>query len=56
MILFAILSIMFLILLAVAIVTISIGGAAFAVVFGDLIVCAVFIVLIIKRLIRRKKK
>ena len=56
MILFTILAIMLLIVTGVAVVALGVGGAAFIVVFGDLIVCAVIIAFIIKRLIRRKKK
>lgn len=56
MILFMILAIMLLIVTAVAILVIGIGGGAFVVVFGDLIVCVVLIALIIKGLIRRKRK
>ena len=56
MILLTILAIIVAILLAIAIITISVGGAAFIVVFGDLIVCVVFIALIIRFMIRRKSK
>lgn len=56
MILFMILAIMLLIVTAVAILVIGIGGGAFVVVFGDLIVCVILIALIIKGLIRRKRK
>lgn len=56
MILFTILTIMLLVVAAVAVLAIGIGGGAFVVVFGDLIVCVVFIALIIRCLIRRKRK
>lgn len=56
MILLTILTIMALLLLAIAIVTLSVGGVAFIAVFGDLIVCVVFIALIIRFVIRRKSK
>ena len=44
MILFTILAIMALILIVSAVITIAVGGAAFTVVFADLIVCVVIIV------------
>ena len=56
MILFTILLIMILILVVVAIAVISIGGSAFLVIFGDLVVCIAILVFIMKRLIGRKKK
>lgn len=40
----------------IAVLTIAIGGSAFVVIFGDLIVCAVIIALIIKALFRKKNK
>ena len=56
MILFTILLIMILILAGVAIAVISIGGSAFLVIFGDLVVCIAILVFIMKRLIGRKRK
>lgn len=56
MILFTILLIMIAILAVVAIVVISVGGSAFVVIFGDLIVCIAIIVFIMKHLIGRKKR
>ena len=56
MILFTILLIMILILAVVAIAVISIGGSAFLVIFGDLVVCIAILVFIMKRLIGRKRK
>ena len=56
MILFTILLIMILILSVVAITVISVGGSAFLVIFGDLIVCIAIIVFIMKHLIERKKR
>lgn len=56
MILFTILLIMILILAVVAITVISVGGSAFLVIFGDLIVCIAIIVFIMKHLIERKKR
>lgn len=55
MILFIVLAIMALIVGAIAVVTLVVGGTAFVVVFGDLIVCAAIITLIIRWLIKRKK-
>ena len=51
-----ILLITLLILVAVAILAISVGGAAFIIVFGDVIVCVIFIVWIMKRIARRKRR
>lgn len=56
MILFTILFIMIAILAVVAIAVLSIGGSAFLVIFGDLVVCIAILVFIMKRLIGRKKK
>lgn len=56
MILFTILLIMILILAVVAITVISVGGSAFLVIFGDLIVCIAIIVFIMKHLIEQKKR
>lgn len=56
MILFAILAIIALIVLIVAIALISVGGAGFIVIFGDLIVCVAIIVFIIKLLSKRRKR
>ena len=55
MILFGILILTLVLLIVVAVVGISIAGTAGIVIFGDVIVCAVFIVLIIKWLVTRKK-
>lgn len=55
MILFTILALMLIGLLGVAIVTLAIGGAAFVAVFADVIVCAVFVGLIIKFLLKKRK-
>ena len=56
MILLTILSIVFILLVAVAILCASIGGTLFLIVFGDLIVCALVIAWIIKKIINRKNK
>jgi hypothetical protein len=56
MILFTILLLTLLILTTITVVAISLGGAAFIVVFGDVIVCIVFIALLIKFLTKRKRR
>lgn len=56
MILFTGLLIMAVIFGLIALVTLIGGGAAFIVVFGDIIVCVAIIVLLIKWIIGRKKK
>lgn len=56
MILFTILAIILAIITVIAVLTIAIGGAGFIVIFGDLIVCAVIIGLIMKALFRKKHK
>lgn len=55
MILFTILALTLICLVGIAIVTLSIGGAAFVAVFADVIVCAVFVGLIIKFLFKKRK-
>ena len=54
MILLLILLFITLLLVALLIGAVSIGGTVFIVLFGDVIVCAVFIVLLIKYLIKRR--
>lgn len=56
MILFTILAIMFTIAMVIGVIMLATGGAAFIIVFGDIIVCLIFIGLIIKCLFGRKKK
>lgn len=56
MVLFLILALIAIILAIVTVVTVSIGGAAFIILFGDVIVCVFIIIAIIKRLFFRKKK
>lgn len=56
MITFTILLLMVLILAVVSIVSISVLGSVGIVVFGDLIVCILILVWIIKKLFKRKKK
>lgn len=54
MILLTILALTALLLIGLVITTVSVGGGVFIVIFGDVIVCVVFIALLI-RLIARKK-
>nr|DAV24930.1 MAG TPA: ATPase [Bacteriophage sp.] len=56
MILFTILLLTFAILATISVIVLSAGGAAFIVVFGDVFVCMLLIVWIMKRLLKRKKK
>lgn len=56
MVLFTVLFIIALILLVLGIATLAVGGTAFIVVFGDLIICVFLIGLLIKFLFFRKKK
>lgn len=56
MILFTILAVTAIMLLAIALFLITTGGALFITVFGDIIVCVGFIVLIMRCLIKRRKK
>lgn len=55
MILFTLLAFVLLILIVVTVVAVSIGGAAFVIIFGDVIVCIAIIMWIIKQLIKIKK-
>ena len=54
MILFTILLLTLLILTVITVVAVSLGGAAFIIVFGDVIVCIVLIALLIKFLAKRR--
>lgn len=56
MILFTILLLMAFILTVFTIIAVSVGGAAFIIVFGDVIVCIAIIVWFMKRLRNRKNK
>lgn len=56
MILLTILSIIALLLTAIAVISIAVGGTAFVLVFGDVIVCVVFIVLLIKYFHKKRKR
>lgn len=55
MILTTILLITFIVLMVTTVIALSMGGAAFILVFGDVIVCMAIIIWIVKRLIKRKK-
>lgn len=55
MILFTILALVALFLIIFTVVAVSIGGAAFIIIFGDIIVCIAIIVWIIKKIMKRKK-
>lgn len=56
MILATILAIILVLLLAIVIAAVTLGGAAFIVIFGDVIVCIAIIAGIIYWLVKRKKK
>ena len=53
MILFTILLFTLIILVAIIALTVSIGGAGVIIIFGDVIVCIVFILLIMKKILRK---
>ena len=55
MILITILTLILVILIAAAIAMVAIGGGMFVILFADIIVCALFIGWLIKRLIKRRK-
>ena len=54
MIALTILTIILVFLVVVAIAALSIGGAFFTIIFADLIVCALVVVWLIRRIIRKK--
>lgn len=54
MILFTILLIITLILVTLTVLAVALGGSAFVIIFGDVIVCIVLIVWIMKKLIKRR--
>lgn len=56
MILFTILALTLIMLAILLILAISIGGSVAIVLFGDVIVCIVFIVLIMKKILKKKEK
>lgn len=53
MILFALLAIIAIILAVIAFAAVIVGGVGFIFVFGDVIVCAVFLVLILKHMVKK---
>ena len=55
MILFSILAIMLIFLIAFGVVIIGAGGAIGAIIFGDIFVCILFIVLLMKFIFKKKK-
>lgn len=55
MIIFTVLLLILAALIAISIFVLSIGGTIAFVIFGDLIVCIIFVVWLMKRRIRRKK-
>lgn len=55
MILFMILLLTLLFIGVITVLAISAGGAAFIVLFGDVIVCGFIIIWIMKKLVKRKK-
>jgi len=55
MILFIILTLTLLFLLAFTVIALSFGGAVFIIIFGDVIVCAVLIIWLIKKIFFNKK-
>lgn len=55
MILFTILLLTLLLITVITVLAISAGGAAFIVLFGDVIVCGFLIIWIMKKLVKRKK-
>lgn len=55
MILTTILLITFIVLMVTTVIALSMGGAVFILVFGDVIVCMAIIIWIVKRLTKRKK-
>lgn len=55
MILFLILLLTLLLITVITVLAISAGGAAFIVLFGDVIVCGFIIIWILRMLVKRKK-
>lgn len=55
MILFSILLLTLILLTIITVIALSVGGAAFIVIFGDVIVCIVLIALLMRFLAKRKK-
>lgn len=56
MVTFVVLTLALILLLISAIFVVSIGGAAFFIVYGDFIVCGLIIGLIVRHLIKKRKK
>lgn len=56
MILLTILALILVLLITIIVATVSAVGAAGVVIFGDVIVCIVFIVLLMKFVIKRRRK
>lgn len=56
MILITILLLTLIILMVATVGALAMGGAAVIIVFGDVIVCMIFIGLLVKRLFKRRKK
>lgn len=56
MVLFIILAVIVLLLALVTIAVIAVGGSAFVILFGDVIVCIWIIVKIMKSIIKKRKK
>ena len=56
MIMFMILMLTIVVLMVITVTALATGGAAFIIIFGDVIVCMVFIAMIMKRLFRLRKK
>lgn len=56
MILFIILLFTLMLVMVTSIALLSVGGATFIIIFGDLIVCALMIVWIMKRLLKKKNR
>ena len=54
MFLILILAMIILILLGIIVVFVSVGGAAFILVFGDVIVCVIFLIWLIKKIINKR--
>lgn len=56
MVLIAILGLIAILLILFIIAAVSIGGAAFILIFGDVIVCVLFISWLIKKILKRRKR
>lgn len=56
MVTFLVLCILLLIVLIIAAIMVGIGGTIFLVLFGDIIICAIIIVWLVKKLVGKNKK